>query len=120
MTPQYLHRLAPPYLASLLIQYSLVRSPRSSGYNQLCGNKTKTKSYRDRALQNATPKLWNKLPKCIRVCNTLTSFKSKLKHYLFVESSICGKLQMHRNILWIIALYYIMYYILFYYKYINN
>ena len=89
LTYRYLHGLAPPYLASLLVQYSPVRSLRSSGYNQLCENKTRTKSYGDRAFQNVLPKLWDKHPNCIRKCDTLTFFKSKLKHYLFEESYKC-------------------------------
>ena len=47
---------------------------------------TQVSTYGDRAFQNAAPKLWNNLLNCIRECDTLTPFKSKLKHYLFVET----------------------------------
>ena len=81
----------------LQIAYSPVRSLRSSGYNQLHENKTGTKPYGDRAFQNAAPKLWNKPPKLLDNVITLTSFKSKLKHYLCMESykrilTFCGTL----------------------------
>ena len=42
--------------------------------------------YGDRDFEIAAPKLWNKHRNTIRECDTLPSFKSKLKHYLFVES----------------------------------
>lgn len=46
--------------------------------------KTKT-SYGDRAFSNSAPRLWNALPYFIRMCPTLSSFKSQLKHHLFSQ-----------------------------------
>ena len=37
----------------------------------------------DRTFASAAPKLWNNLPRKIRLCKSLTSFKGKLKTHLF-------------------------------------
>ena len=41
---------------------------------------------RDSSTRYAGPRLWNDLPQYIRNAETLTSFKSKLKTYLFEKS----------------------------------
>ena len=40
-------------------------------------------SYGDRAFTNYAPKLWNALPQLLRKSETITYFKSHLKHHLF-------------------------------------
>jgi exonuclease III len=86
LTYRCLNGLAPPYLSELLVPYLPTRSLRSSQSLLLKIPKTKTKSYGDRAFQNAAPKLWNNLPLSIRQSDTLNSFKHKLKSYLFEGS----------------------------------
>ena len=86
LTFRCLHGTAPAYLSGLLHPYLPVRSLRSSNSLLLKVQKTRTKSYGDRAFQNSAPKLWNSLPISIRQCETLTSFKSDLKNHLFKES----------------------------------
>ena len=85
LTFRCLKGLAPSYLSELLLPYCPSRARRSSNSLLLTVSKSRTKSYGDRAFQNAAPKLWNKLPISIRQCNTLATFKSKLKHHLFQE-----------------------------------
>ena len=46
----------------------------------------KLKTYGDRALSIAAPKLWNKLPLDIMLSSSVTVFKTKLKTYLFTHS----------------------------------
>ena len=41
--------------------------------------------YGDRAFEICAPRLWNALPSSIRVSNTLTYFRSHLKHHLFAN-----------------------------------
>ena len=41
--------------------------------------------YGDRAFEICAPRLWNALPSAIRVSNTLTYFRSHLKHHLFAN-----------------------------------
>ena len=86
LTFRCLHGLAPDYLISLLHPYITERTLRSTGAKLLCTQKTRTKSYGDRAFQNAAPKLWNDLPDSLRQCDTLSAFKSGLKKYLFEKS----------------------------------
>ena len=67
---------APSYLQSLLTPYNPNHySLRSTSENRYCENRTK-KKYGDRAFMNM-------LPKEIRNCNTIGTFKSKLKTHLF-------------------------------------
>ena len=86
LTFRCLHGLAPAYLSQLLHPYLPARSLRSSNLLLLKITKTRSKSYGDRAFQNSAPKIWNSLPLNIRQCETLASFKSKLKEHLFKES----------------------------------
>ena len=86
LTFRCLHGQAPDYLISLLNPYKPTRALRSSGDSLLCVKKTRTKSYGDRAFQNAAPRLWNKLPKKLRQCDSLSAFKSGLKKHLFDKS----------------------------------
>ncbi len=86
LTFRCLNGLAPAYLSQLLHPYSPTRKLRSSNSLLLKVPKARTKNYGDRAFQNSAPKLWNSLPLCIRQSETLTSFKTKLKHHFFKES----------------------------------
>ena len=86
LTFRCLHGLAPAYLSQLLVRYQPSRTLRSSDSYLLTVPKTKKKSYGDRAFQNSAPKLWNRLPISLRQCDTLSSFQSNLKKYLFKES----------------------------------
>ena len=78
-----LNNLAPEYISELLNQYNPPRALRSANKNLLIVPKTLNKTYGDRAFYAAAPKLWNNLPQVIRDCNSITSFKSNLKIYLF-------------------------------------
>ena len=72
-----LQRTAPSYLSDILPQTHenrFVRIPR-----------TNTR-YGDYAFSRFGPIYWNALPAIIRNCKSLTTFKSKLKHYLFSSS----------------------------------
>ncbi len=74
----------PEYLKDLLIDYKPVRSLRSSSDTRLLVEPaTKLATGGDRSFYKAAPKLWNRLPKDIRMSDSLSQFKSKLKKYLF-------------------------------------
>ena len=79
-----LNGLAPEYINDLVVLYKPVRTLRSSGDNLLRVPITKTNAG-DRAFSGAAPSLWNRLPADIRHALNLSSFKSKLKSYLFCE-----------------------------------
>ena len=44
---------------------------------------TRRKTFADRAFSVAAPKWWNELPDSIKDCDTIDSFKAKLKTHLF-------------------------------------
>ena len=84
------HNLAPAYLSDLLT----VKEPHDRTW---CIPRTLTK-YGDRSFACSGPRLWNSLPRELRLVNSLDSFKSKLKHYLFSSfPDFKAKLNMYRS-----------------------
>lgn len=83
LTFKALHGLAPSYLTELIETYTPARSLRSQSKHLLLVPHTRLKSFGDRAFAKAAPVLWNSLPLHIRTCDSLPSFKSLLKTYLF-------------------------------------
>ena len=56
---------------------------RSSDKKLLVESQCRSKAYGDRAFSICGPRLWNKLPLSIRMCECVNSFKRNLKTYLF-------------------------------------
>ena len=77
-----LNGLAPSYLSDKL-SYKPVCKLRSSCQYLLIVPRSNLKSYGDRCFSVAGPKLWNSLPKKLRICESLESFKRDLKTHLF-------------------------------------
>jgi hypothetical protein len=86
LTFKALHGMAPVYLKELLKPYSPVRSLRSSDTNLLQENDPRTVKYGERAFMNCAPKLWNAMPKEMRLCSEIEAFKKDLKTYLFKKA----------------------------------
>ena len=82
-----LHGLAPSYLSS---KTSLRPNKGLRSDNQLLLDVPKStlqlKYYGDRAFSVAGPTLWNALPKEIRLCKSVDSFKSNLKTHFFKKA----------------------------------
>ena len=79
-----LHNLAPQYLADLIHLKPNPRSLRSSNDTTILAiEKNKSKSYGDRTFEFFGTKLWNSLPRQLREKDTLQSFKTSLKTFLF-------------------------------------
>ena len=78
--------LAPLYISELLPPYDPPCGLRSAGKGLLkvCTATYVTKG--DRAFAVRAPKLWNDLPEKIRLTDSLTSFKSLLKTYMFQKA----------------------------------
>ena len=76
---------APVYLRDLIKVKVPERNLRSSEAIQLQppSDFPRTKRYGERAFMHSAPCLWNALPRNIRKCNLLSSFKKKLKMHLF-------------------------------------
>uniref|UniRef100_A0A8P4G516 Reverse transcriptase domain-containing protein n=1 Tax=Dicentrarchus labrax TaxID=13489 RepID=A0A8P4G516_DICLA len=84
LTHKALHNQAPSYLTDLLHRHNPSRSLRSSEANLLTPPpRTKHRTWGDRAFSVAAPSLWNSLPKHIRYCTDLPTFKSLTKTHLF-------------------------------------
>ena len=83
ITYKALHDQAPSYISELLEPYEPTRSLRSSVLGLLKEKKTRLKRSGDRAFSVIAPKLWNRLPECLRKAESVECFKSNLKTYLF-------------------------------------
>uniref|UniRef100_A0AAQ5X7A8 Reverse transcriptase domain-containing protein n=1 Tax=Amphiprion ocellaris TaxID=80972 RepID=A0AAQ5X7A8_AMPOC len=77
-----LNGLGPKYIRDLLTQYIPTRPLRSSGSGLLLVPRVKTK-HGEAAFSFYAPYIWNKLPENCRSAETLSTFKSSLKTYLF-------------------------------------
>ena len=74
----------PVYLKDLIDKYKCPQNTRlSKDEFLLVVPKTKMPTVGDRAFSYAAPRLWNSLPYDIRAIDSLQSFKSRLKTYLF-------------------------------------
>ena len=77
---------APSYLSELLHLYSPSRSLRSSSDTRMLKlQRFNRKTHGFRTFSHFGPHIWNNLPQDIRQSATLSSFKSKLKIFLFSE-----------------------------------
>jgi hypothetical protein len=86
LTFKALYSQGPVYQRELLTFYKPCRSLRSaSDPHRLVTPKTSLKTYGDRAFSVAVPVLWNNLPQQIKSCQTVPSFKTALKTFLFKE-----------------------------------
>ena len=84
LTFKALHNQAPSYLSDLLHHHTPSRNLRSSEDNLLSpSTKSKHRTWGDRAFSIAAPSLWNSLPKPIRDCTNIQTFKTQLKTHLF-------------------------------------
>ena len=83
ITYKALHDQAPSYISELLEPYEPTRSLCSSVLGLLKEKKTRLKRSGDRAFSVIAPKLWNRLPECLRKAESVECFKSNLKTYLF-------------------------------------
>ena len=81
-----LNGLGPKYLAELLLPYVPDKDLRSSDEKLLIEPKTRLKTYGDRAFSICAPRLWNKLPKALRLSTKIEAFKKHLKTHLFKQA----------------------------------
>ena len=74
---------APLYLKKLIKPYIPSRTLRSRDTGLLAVPRYNLDSYGKRAFAVRAPKLWNTLPKNIRLSNSISAFKKSLKTHLF-------------------------------------
>ena len=82
LTYKAMHDEAPVYLCELVRPYQPARALRSASSNSLEVKRTRTKAGGGSFAVAATS-LWNTLPNFIKTCDTLASFKCRLKTHLF-------------------------------------
>ena len=71
------------YLEPLIKDYHPSRALRSSSRSLLCTPAIKSKTYGGRAFSTAAPQLWNTTPEYIKNADSVATFKTKLKTFLF-------------------------------------
>ena len=82
LTFRALNGLAPIYIADMLHHHRPTRALRSADNNDLQVPSTSSR-YGDRAFAASAPRLWNALPRELKIATSLTSFKRLLKTHLF-------------------------------------
>ena len=83
LTYKALNGLAPPYLRELIIPYCPIRALRSQDADLLVVPRVSKSRMGARAFSYQAPVLWNQLPTLVREADTLSTFKSRLKTFLF-------------------------------------
>ena len=82
ITFKALYGTATSYITDRIKPYTPGRLPRSSNQFLLSTSKFNLKTYGGWSATIAAPCVWNSLPLELRSCNSLSSFKSKLKTWL--------------------------------------
>jgi len=78
----------PPYLVQQLCAYTPTRALRSSTSKLLQVPRTNLR-FGSRSFCASTPTLWNSLPRSVRFCESLTTFRKHLKKFYF-QSAFSG------------------------------
>ena len=83
LTFKALNNMAPVYLEELLVPYQPTRALRSQNSGLLVVPKVSKSRVGARAFSYQAPLLWNHLPLSVREADTICTFKSRLKTFLF-------------------------------------
>ena len=82
-----INNLAPAYLCDTIARYEPARKLRSSNDNTiLVIPNYKYVRFGKRSFSYYGPSVWNKLPKHIRESDSISVFKQRLKHHLFLQA----------------------------------
>ena len=83
ITYKILNGQSASYLEPIIQEYHSLRTLRSSTRSLLCIPFIKSNSYGGRAFSATAPKLWNSIPEYIKRAETVETFKTRLKTFLF-------------------------------------
>jgi hypothetical protein len=86
LTYHSLNGSGPVYLSSLLRRLCSPYAPRPTEAFYLFLPRTRLKTFGDRAFTSSDPRIRNSLPLSVKSCDSLSSFHSSLKTYLFKNS----------------------------------
>ena len=87
LTYKALHGLAPAYISELIESHAPGRFGLRSASTPKLLERRSRRSWGDRSLMVAAPRLWNNLPYELRQSSTLHTFKTKLKTHLMQIAS---------------------------------
>ena len=76
----------PSHISELLKYHTSERKLRSSSQHLLATPKARLKTYGERAIAVAAPRLWNSIPLELRSSSSIDMFKPHLKTYLFKQA----------------------------------
>lgn len=88
LTYKAINNLAPSYITQLLVRYNPIGILRFARKSPLEVHRVRLKSYGDRALLVAAPKLWMNLPLERKLRPSVAVVKSRLKAHLFINAFI--------------------------------
>ena len=83
LTYKALNNMAPSYLKELIVPYHPTRALRSQNSGLLVVPKVSKSRVGARAFSYQAPLLWNHLPVSVQEADTLSTFKSRLKTFLY-------------------------------------
>ena len=86
LTFKALNNMAPVYLEELLVPYQPTRALRSQNSGLLVVPKVSKSRVGARAFSYQAPLLWNHLPLSVWEADTICTFKSRLKTFLFYKA----------------------------------
>ena len=92
-TYKVVNGMAPVYLQDLVDLYRPCRGLRSGNMQLLKTQSCNLKSYGFRAFSICAPELWNALPRELRVCGSVGSFKKAMNTFLFKKGYFLVKLR---------------------------
>ena len=84
MTYKTSHHNAPTYVCDMLNWYQPARTLRSASTTSLVPNRNRTIRHGKRLLDTSSAALWNPLPDYIKSADTIITFKTYLKTYMFI------------------------------------
>ena len=86
LTYKSINGLGPAYLRDALVPYQPIRALRSQNAGLLVVPRVSKSTVGARAFSYQAPILWNQLPANIKECDTVSTFKTKLKTFFFEQA----------------------------------
>ena len=86
LTYKALHGMAPSYIKDLIVPYHPMRTLRSQNAGLLVVPRISKSTVGGRAFSHQAPVLWNKLPAHVREADSVSTFKVRLKTFLFGQA----------------------------------
>ncbi|XP_029285402.1 uncharacterized protein LOC115006916 [Cottoperca gobio] len=86
LTYKAINGQAPAYFKDLIVPYKPTRALRSQTAGLLVVPRVSKSTMGARAFSYQAPLQWNQLPVCVREADTLSTFKSRLKIFLFYKA----------------------------------